>query len=634
MRRNAFAAAGCAWLAACGPGPSTARPQAPAQTSAAAARSANAETELPDPLASVAPTADGWYDATPLLIALRPALRPAIRELAGLAKLEQLPLYDLRLSLDPLAGTFDLDEELYFTNTEDKPLEEVVLRLWANTAGKTESGQPKAPKVLVARTGCTTTPCEIRVDSPSTLTVRPQSPLAPGARLRVALTLRGVLGRIDPSRTDMLSASLDSLLSLGKEGSGDYGLLSTGEGIALYANGMAVLARRTPQGWDRAEAGSIGDIGSDDMANVRARVELPASVDACTVGTAVSTSITRTQGDVRRVVHVAAPLVRDFTVVAGTGLGTTSTSVGDVLVRSMYRTADAASGARVAATASQAIEVFERRFGMYPYAELDACEAALIGGAGGVEFSGLVAIASMFYHQEADSPLGKLFGELQGKGLPELSSLTGPMLEFVTVHEVAHQWWHGLVGSDSRQHPFLDESLAQYASVLFLEERYGAEKARGAADQNVRMNYQMMRLMGIDDAAVDRPASAFGSSMAYAGLVYGKGPYFYERARKVLGDEAFFDALRRYVKEWQFRVAPADGPIRQLARGPKEKEIEALARRWLKEAHGDQDLGRADMSHVMSGMLGGQGQGMSMDPDTLKQLLEMLKSGGSMLDGF
>jgi hypothetical protein len=55
----------------------------------------------------------------------------------------------------------------------------------------------------------------------------------------------------------------------------------------------------------------------------------------------------------------------------------------------------------------------------------------------------------------------------------------------------------------------------------------------------------------------------------------------------------------------------------------------------LREAHGDQDLGRAELSQVMSGMLGGRGQGagMSMDPATMKQLLEMLKSGTDVLDG-
>ena len=38
-----------------------------------------------------------------------------------------------------------------------------------------------------------------------------------------------------------------------------------------------------------------------------------------------------------------------------------------------------------------------------------------------------------------------------------------------------------LVGSDSREHPFVDEGLAQYSAVLYMEDRYGAARARAEA---------------------------------------------------------------------------------------------------------------------------------------------------------
>ena len=106
---------------------------------------------------------------------------------------------------------------------------------------------------------------------------------------------------------------------------------------------------------------------------------------------------------------------------------------------------------------------------------------------------------------------------------------------------------------------FVDEGLAQYTALLYLEERYGADRAKSDGDMQVKANFQMMRMMGVDDAAVDQPASAFKSPMAYAGLVYGKGPYVYEAIRKAIGDKAFFDGLKAYVEKYRFRIAPARG---------------------------------------------------------------------------
>jgi Peptidase family M1 domain len=202
--------------------------------------------------------------------------------------------------------------------------------------------------------------------------------------------------------------------------------------------------------------------------------------------------------------------------------------------------------------------------------------------------------------------------------------MTGSMLEFCVAHEVSHQWWHGMVGSDSREHPFVDESLAQYSAILYLEDRYGAERARRDGDTNVRTSYQMMRVLGTPDAPVDRPVAAYASSLAYAGLVYGKGPYFYEALRKLLGDERFFAALREYTAKNRFREASGRGLADVVATGPKGPEVRALASRWLDEAHGDEDLGELDMGSMMRDMLGGAGGAGGDESQMLQDLLHDL----------
>jgi hypothetical protein len=307
-----------------------------------------------------------------------------------------------------------------------------------------------------------------------------------------------------------------------------------------------------------------------------------------------------------------------------------SRAVSDVKVTSHFRPTERAAGERVLDVAAAALNDYERRFGVYPYADLDVAEAAIVGGAGGVEFSGLVTIASMFYRpvdvggggaKSGGDALSGMLGGLGGGAA--MSAMTDSMIEFVVAHEVAHQYWHGLVGSDSREHPFVDEALAQYSALVYLEDRYGKERADRDGALNVAANYQMMRVLGTPDAPVDQPVEAFGGTVAYAGIVYGKAPYYYAALRRTLGDDVFFAGLRAYVQKYGFRVAPAAALASALA--PGDPRIAKLSTHWLKETHGDEDLGQADLAKMLGAMLG---------PDGAKDLGPLLQGlGGQGLGG-
>ncbi len=574
----------------------------------------------------------GWYDDKPLQASLRPAARIGIEKAVGVGSLSELPLYDLSLSLDTDKRTFRLGEEIWFTNRESKPLSEVVLRIYANSS---EGGAAKKGKPLVSlsKGTCTGSTCTVAMDGLSTIVVRPVSPVAPGGHLRIQLDLSGTLDEIDDSRTNVFAQTLESLTMLGGgESAGNYGLLAQGDGISSMANFYAVLARRRDDVWEKTDESAIGDLGSDEMANVHARIEVPAGTTVVTSGVTVSDKAVAG----KKLVEVDAALVRDFALVASADFAIESATVGDVEVRAFYLTKEKKAGSKVLDTAKWALEDYEKRFGPYPYADLDVVEAPLIGGAGGVEFAGLVTIASMFYRPPLpDSGLGGMLGGLlpkaPGGGGADgmMDGMMNTMLEFVTAHEVAHQYWHGLVGSDSRLHPYLDESLAQWTAMLYLEDRYGVERAKKDGDLNVAMNFQALRLMGKKDAPVDRPASDFGDMVTYAGLVYGKAPYLWSAMRKELGDAAFFSAMRTYVDTYRLRLAPPRALIDTFAAAvpgdpTKATKVRALAKRWLDEAHGDEDLGKLDLFELVGPMLGIDAK--DIDP-TMKKLVEDLLLG-------
>jgi hypothetical protein len=601
--------------------------------------------------------ADGaWYDARPLLVSLAPELRADAASLAGLKKAEDLPLYDLDLDVDLSAQTFKLGEELWFTNREAAPEAEVVLRLFANEARKKGSAEP--PLVRFVSGSCPDdSRCIIGAEGPSTIAVHPSVPLSPGGHLRVSLQLDGKLETIDASRTNLFAQGLEGMSSFGGgEGGGDYGLLAIGDDIASFGSFFPVIARKSGGAWVRVDKSTMGDLGSDDLSNVRASVTLPAGAKLATSGVVTSEEALVPAGgagaaaEPRKRFHVAAAFVRDFSMLASLATDVATRDVNGVTVRSYFRPGERGAGEQALDVAAHAIADFERRFGAYPYVDFDVSEAAIVGGAGGVEFSGLATAASMFYKppDAGGGPMAMLskLGAGGGAG-PDLGGMMDSMLEFVVAHEVAHQWWHGVVGSDSREHPFVDEGLAQYSAGLYLQDRYGNERATRDGDMNVKMNYQMMRMMGTPDGAVDRPVEAFPSALAYAGLVYGKGPYFYSALRKAIGDEAFFAAFAEYVRRYRLRIAPENGLLDIAAAGANGPRVRALARHWLEEAHGDDDLGQLDLASALSSMLGGllpgaadagapkgprgkgpKGAGAQPDAnELLRQLLQQMQEG-------
>lgn len=607
-----------------------------------------------------------WYDPAPLLASLRPSARAALPASAGLTRLDAIPLYDLELDANPEAQSFRVRQELYFTNLERTPLADLVFRLYANGTRRAANGAVIMPPIRLLRGGCrdergVELSCTVLAESSAVITARPAQPIAPDARIRVWLELEGRLDAIDSSRTNLLAQGMESLATVTQSSdpssasATDYGLLAVGDGIACMAQWYPVLAPRRAGQWVRDDRGALGDLGSDELSHVRARVSVPDGYRVATTGVTVRESVGASSVVVlsgaspshdagasgapsavlrnpRRTHEIVAAMVRDFTVLASRTWVTLERRVGDVVVRSHVLPAERAAGQRVLDAAASSLEVFERRFGPYPFADLDVCEAAVVGGAGGVEFSGLVTVASMFYRDpgQASGELAQLLQQFSG-GF-DLNAAREGMLEFVTAHEVAHQYWHGLVGSDSRDHPFVDEALAQYSAIIYLEDRYGRERAQRDGDANVKNNYHLLRALGQPDQPVNRAVSSFRTPLAYAGIVYGKAPYFYEAARRALGDPAFFAAMQRYVRDNAFRVAAPNAIIDALALGAgtlqgraaraQDARIRSLARRWLEETRGDEDLGRVSLGTLAARMMGERDPARIREMDQMFNLLE------------
>lgn len=306
----------------------------------------------------------------------------------------QEPLrYDVQLSSDAAGVTWTGREQVAFTNTSSVPLLEIYLRLWGN-----------------AWDGCTSSPVKVAHFSGGT----PGAPTVACTALRVALAKPVAPGKQSSVAFDLTVTAPSRAEKFGRSGAYNY-----------FGNALPVLALRDAAGWHLEPDVGIGESYYAAAADFAVRLNHPATLQVPATGTQSGGLITAEQ-------------VRDFAWAAGPFEHSEMTSPGGVKVRTWWTsvvTAGAVAAARTDAVA--AVDDFGRRFGTYPYGELDLVLNDKWGAFSGMEYPGFVLLVAPPYGESA------------------------------AVHEVAHQWWYGIVGNNEYADPWLDESFAVYSTDLF-----------------------------------------------------------------------------------------------------------------------------------------------------------------------
>ncbi len=536
------------------------------------------------------------YDPAPFEQGLRPHYRKNMPRRMGIGSLTELPLYQMELELDAIEAELIAEQDLNFRNPWQEPLRSLVLRLFANATHLRRDGRPNLRLLAVEVDG---RPVAFEDVGPSCIRLALPQPLEPGQRLLLSIRYRlriprlpssaaGAVGMISPNQM------LDQLF--GKNAQAGYGIIGHAAGVFNLGYFYPVLASRRGGSWDTGEPAGMGDMAHFDVANFQVKLVAPQPMVIVTSGVQVGSRPLGSGGGAGRETFVVGTALRHLAIQASTRYETHQRRLGDIDVRVTLTSGHAGSAEKLLEYAVASLDAYQKLFGPYPYPELDVVEAPLTGGAGGIEYPGLVTIAMGLCAGPTGNPNADLLGSL-------LAQTQTP--EFVVAHEVAHQWFHVLVGSDSNRHPFLDEALANYAAVVAFEARHGRAAAAEQVDLQLKLPYQLMRMLGGPDKAVDQPTSAFANQLQYSAIVYGKGALFFHRLRSELGRKRLFRGLRRYVARHAFREAGPDDLRQALAAASgKPKRVRALYQHWIQQRHGDEDIGRAPDGQAMQQMMG------------------------------
>lgn len=468
---------------------------------------------VPSPTAPAAstPRATDWS------VALRPQFRAELDKIKGLARYEMQ--WDLSADASELRGR----QRVFFTNRTGKELDEIYLRLFANaTPGE---GGITLHQVLVDERSA-----DIELSQNGTV-----------ARLILGETLA-------PEHS--LVVTLDYTVEIPKDATGRYSDFTQTAWLTTLPTIYPLIPAYDENGWHLENPPEYGDVVYADSSIYDVTINTPSDYQVIASGELVQ-EIPQGNRITRR--FIAAPM-RDFNANLTNVLTQVSAQVDDVTVTSWHKPEDAAAGQRALDWAVNALRVYEKRFGAYPFRSLDVVESPTT--AGGIEYPGVITVSSNLYQDPGQTSF----------------------FEFATAHEVAHQWFYSVIGNDQVNHPWQDEALAQYATTIYFEDRYGAATARQIRDDYFQQQY-VTGEQKYGDLPAGLPVEAYAED-AYSAFVYSKGPLFFQAVRDQIGDDAFFRALQTYFQRFKFGIAtPLD--LINVFQQASGRDITPLYLKWI-----------------------------------------------------
>ncbi|MGA9351581.1 MAG: M1 family metallopeptidase [Anaerolineae bacterium] len=436
--------------------------------------------------------------------------------------------YFIDLVVDVENLTLTGSEQLLYTNNETVDLKEVYFRLFPNTPGY--GGAMEIERVVLNGQEAQV----IYELSNSALKVPLAKPLAPGEQLDI---------------------TLDFLVRVPQDNDQGYNQFVYSDGVLAIPNFYPIVPVYDDEGWNIELAPGYGDAVYSDTSLYLVQLTVPQEMVVATSGSVVARA---DNGDGTVTLTCASGPMRDFSVVMSDEYQVVSDTVGQTTINSYYMPDDEEGGREVLEYASQALQTYNELFGLYPFSEFDVMETPTT--AGGIEYPGLIVMNRKYYDEK------------------------GGNFEFTTAHEVAHQWWYSLVGNDQVDDPWLDEALTQYSTLIYFEEVHGKGVADSIRESYFEEGYQKTVEEG-RDAVVAQPVAAF-SPEDYGPIVYVKGPLFFHALRQQVGDDVYFEIMRRYLEQHKYGIATPESFL-ALAEEVSGQSLDEIYHRWILSAKRD-----------------------------------------------
>lgn len=440
-------------------------------------------------------------------------------EFAGdVAALEGATHYwiEIELAFDPQKkeATIDGTARILFTNPQKERLDNMVLMLWPNNE-QYAARMVAGPAVLQGQV--------LEGEAlPNGLGLRFELPrsLGPGEALDLSLPFRVEIEAMSDARPKRMGIT---------------------QGMLLAPTFYPLVPRLLDGEWQVSDAPPGGDTTNSDVAFYQLAATWPADLALAASGVAFDQS---EAGGLNQATFISGPM-RDIALALGPFERETR-QVGEVTLQTWVLRSHRQDVEVVFDAAITQMALLSESMGPYPYPELDIVDAP--GAFGGIEYPGLIYLGTLGSHWVIEP----------------------------TVHEVAHQWFYGLIGDDQIEQPWLDEAAATYAQALYYEQAQGSGRAASFLS-DLR---SIVRQQPDPDLPVGLAVGDYPDEYSYAIFVYYKGALFFDALQRELGASGFQDFLRRYFAAYRYGFADAEG-FQQVAETTCACDLDPLFDLWV-----------------------------------------------------
>jgi len=218
---------------------------------------------------------------------------------------------------------------------------------------------------------------------------------------------------------------------------------------------------------------------------------------------------------------------------------------------------------RLGSQVSDSIHFFEGINGLFPFDHLDVSQ---IPGNFGQGWPGLVYLSTLvFLSPEAQTQAG-----LAERTQEETR-------ELMPFHEVAHQWWGNVVGPAIYRDGWIEEGMANYLALLYLDARKPSEHRLSSWLERYRAALSI-KIPGSSEIVGDAGPLTFGFRLtssrapgAYETVTYGKGTWVIHMLHEMLRDPdagdpdgRFGELLRSILSQHRFHSLSTDDLQREV----------------------------------------------------------------------